>query len=71
MIPLTLSVIALLGAGPLSPPDSLVVPMWADTSVEIEANVFPPADAVLPLFYQISWGDGDTLNWRSTAMTFG
>lgn len=63
MIPYALSVVALLGAGPLSAPDSLVVPMWADTSVEIEAVVFPPADAVLPLFYQIAWGDGDTLDW--------
>ena len=63
MVPFALSVIALLGAGPLSAPDSLVVPMWADTAVEIEAVVFPPADAVLPLFYQIAWGDGDTLNW--------
>jgi outer membrane protein assembly factor BamB len=63
MVPFALSVVALLGAGPLSAPDSLVIPMWADTSVEIEANIFPPADAVLPLFYQIAWGDGDTLAW--------
>ena len=63
MIPFALCVVALIGAGPLSAPDSLVVPMWADTSVEIEAVVFPPADAVLPLFYQIAWGDGDTLDW--------
>ena len=63
IIPFALSVVALLGAGPLPAPDSLVVPMWADTSVEVEVGVFPPADAVLPLFYQIAWGDGDTLNW--------
>jgi outer membrane protein assembly factor BamB len=63
MIPFALSLVALLGAGPLSAPDSLVVPMWADTWVEIEAIVFPPADAALPLFYQIAWGDGDTLDW--------
>ena len=54
---------ALLGFDPLSAPDSLVVPMWADTSVEIEAIVFPPAGAVLPLQYQIAWGDGDTVDW--------
>lgn len=63
MIPFALSLAALLGVSPLSAPDSLVVPMWADTSVEIEAIVFPPAGAVLPLFYQVAWGDGDTLDW--------
>ena len=63
MIPFALAVASLLGAGALSAPDSVVVPMWADTSVEIEAVVFPPADAVLPLSYQIAWGDGDTLAW--------
>jgi outer membrane protein assembly factor BamB len=63
MIPFALAVVALLGAGPLSAPDSLVVPMWTDTTVEVEAVVFPPPDAVLPLYYQIAWGDGDTLDW--------
>ena len=63
MIPFALSLAALLGVSPLSAPDSLVVPMWADTSVEIEAAIFPPAGAVLPLFYQVAWGDGDTLDW--------
>ena len=63
LIALAFAASVLPGAGPLSAPDSLVVPMWADTSVEIEAVVYPPADAVLPLFYQISWGDGDTLDW--------
>jgi outer membrane protein assembly factor BamB len=63
MIPLALSVVALIGTAPLAAPDSLVVPMWADTSVEIEAMISPPPDAVLPLFYQIAWGDGDTLDW--------
>jgi outer membrane protein assembly factor BamB len=58
-----LGLAALLGIGPLSAPDSLVVPMWADPAVEIEAIVFPPADAVLPLSYQIDWGDGDTVSW--------
>lgn len=63
MIPFALSLAALLGVSPLSAPDSLVVPMWADTSVEVEAIIFPPAGAVLPLFYQVAWGDGDTLDW--------
>jgi outer membrane protein assembly factor BamB len=63
MFPLALSVLALLGVAPLSTPDSVVVPMWADTLVEIEAIVFPPADAVPPLQYQIAWGDGDTVDW--------
>lgn len=53
----------MLGAGPLSAPDSLVVPMSADTTVEIEVVIFPPADAPLPLYYQVAWGDGDTLDW--------
>jgi len=63
MIPFALSLAALFGVNPLSAPDSLVVPMWADTSVEVEAIIFPPAGAVLPLFYQVAWGDGDTLDW--------
>jgi len=54
---------ALLGVDPLSAPDSLVVPLWADTAVEIEAIIFPPANARLPLYYQVAWGDGDTLDW--------
>ena len=58
-----LALTAMLGVGPLSAPDSLVVPMLADTSVEVEAAIFPPADAVLPLRYQVAWGDGDTLDW--------
>jgi outer membrane protein assembly factor BamB len=62
-IAFALTVIVLLGATPLTAPDSVVVPMWADTSVEIEAVVFPPTDFVLPLNYQISWGDGETLDW--------
>jgi outer membrane protein assembly factor BamB len=68
-ITLALGLTALLGIGPLSAPDSLVVPMWADPTVEIEAVVFPPADAVLPLFYQIAWGDGDTLDWTEPLRT--
>jgi len=63
IIPFAASVVALLGFAPLSAPDSTSVPMWADTVVEIEAIVFPPADAVLPLQYQIDWGDGDTIDW--------
>jgi outer membrane protein assembly factor BamB len=63
MIPFALSVVALLGVAPLSAPDSVVVPMWADTLIEIEADVFPPPDAALPLQYQIAWGDGDTVDW--------
>jgi len=63
MITLALGLTALLGMEPLAAPDSLVVPMGADTSVEIEVIVFPPANATLPLFYQIAWGDGDTLDW--------
>jgi len=59
---LAVGLAALLAAGPLSAPDSLVVPMWADTTVEIEAVVLPPADALVPLYYQVAWGDGDTLN---------
>jgi outer membrane protein assembly factor BamB len=63
MTTLTIGLAALLGVGPLSAPDSLVVPMWADTAVEIEAAIFPPADAMLPLYYQVVWGDGETLDW--------
>ncbi len=59
----SLGLALLLGADPLSAPDSLVVPMWADTAVEIEAVIFPPANALLPLYYQVAWGDGDTLDW--------
>ncbi len=62
-IAFALGIAALLGVGPLAPPDSLVVPMWTDTTVEIEARVFPPAGAALPIQYQIAWGDGDTLDW--------
>jgi outer membrane protein assembly factor BamB len=63
MIPFALSMVALIGAAPLAAPDSLVLPMWADTSVEIEAMISPPSGAVLPLSYQIAWGDGETLDW--------
>jgi outer membrane protein assembly factor BamB len=63
MITFAIGLTAMLGVGPLAPPDSLVVPMWADTTVEIEAMIFPPANAALPIQYQIAWGDGDTLDW--------
>jgi len=63
MTTIAIGVAALLGAGPLSAPDSLIVPMWADTMVEVEAVIFPPAGALLPLYYQVAWGDGDTLDW--------
>jgi outer membrane protein assembly factor BamB len=53
----------MLGADPLAAPDSLVVPMWADTAVEVEAIIFPPGNALLPLYYQVAWGDGETLDW--------
>jgi outer membrane protein assembly factor BamB len=63
MTSLVLGLAALLGTKPLTAPDSLVVPVWADTSVEIEATIFPPAGAAFPLYYQVAWGDGDTLDW--------
>lgn len=53
----------LLAADPLQAPDSLVAPMRADTTVEIEAVIYPPANALLPLYYQVAWGDGETLAW--------
>lgn len=59
----TMGLTLMLGAGLLSAPDSLVVPMLADTTVEVEVGIFPPVDAPLPLYYQVAWGDGDTLDW--------
>ena len=59
----SLGLTLLLGIGQPAAPDSLVVPAWADTAVEIEAVIFPPAGALLPLYYQVAWGDGDTLDW--------
>lgn len=61
--------VAVFGISPLSAPDSLTVPMLGDTSVEVEAGIFPPADAVLPLYYQVAWGDGDTLGWTEPLRT--
>jgi len=58
-----IALMAIFGTSPLPAPDSLVVPMLADTAVEVEAGILPPAGAALPLYYQIAWGDGDTLNW--------
>jgi outer membrane protein assembly factor BamB len=59
----SLAVAVFLGASQLAAPDSLVVPLWADTTNEIEAIIFPPPDAMLPLYYQVAWGDGETLSW--------
>jgi outer membrane protein assembly factor BamB len=57
------AVCLLAGIGQMGAPDSLVVPMWADTSSEIEVAIFPPANVLLPVSYQVAWGDGETLDW--------
>lgn len=64
MITASIAIVLFAGTGQLAAPDSLVVPMWADTANEVEADIFPPGGAVaLPLYYQVAWGDGDTLTW--------
>jgi outer membrane protein assembly factor BamB len=44
-------------------PDSLVSPLWTDTTAETELVIFPPPDAKLPLWFQIAWGDGSQTDW--------
>lgn len=50
-------------------PDSLVLPMRADTLTETELTVFPPAKAKLPVSFEIAWGDGETLRWTQPSMS--
>lgn len=53
----------LFGVGQPAAPDSLVAPLHVDTLAEFEMLIFPPPGATLPLWYQVAWGDGDTLDW--------
>lgn len=63
MLAISAAVCLLAGVGQMGAPDSLVVPMWADTSNEIEVAIFPPANVLPPVYYQVAWGDGETLDW--------
>ncbi len=53
----------MFGIGQPPSPDSLVAPMRADTLTEMELKIFPAEQATFPISYQISWGDGATLDW--------
>ncbi len=59
----TIGIILTFAIGQVPTPDSLVVPVVTDTTVETEILIFPPKDAPLPILYQVAWGDGDTLDW--------
>jgi outer membrane protein assembly factor BamB len=51
------------GVAQLPAPESLIVPLWADTAVDVEISLFAPDSAKLPVWFQVSWGDGETLDW--------
>lgn len=53
----------LVGVGQPAAPDSLAAPIHVDTLTEFEMLIFPPPGAKLPLWYQVAWGDGETLDW--------
>lgn len=55
-------------AAPASP-DSLVLPARLDTLTEGELRIYPPEGARLPVRYQVSWGDGETLDWTLPLQT--
>ncbi len=59
----------LLGISIVPPPDSLVLPIRADTLTDTELTMFPPEGAQLPLCYQVDWGDGETLDWTQPSRT--
>lgn len=59
----TMRVLLMVIVGQVSAPDSLVVPIVTDTTLETEMLIFPPKDVTLPASYQVAWGDGDTLDW--------
>ena len=58
-----LAAVVCAGLFQLAAPDSMIVPMLADTTVDVEVVVFPAKDAALPIWYEVIWGDGDTLTW--------
>ncbi len=62
MMPFIL-IFSLLNPAQIVPPDSFVYSCRTDTINELEFTVFPAAQNPLPLFYQIAWGDGETLDW--------
>ena len=71
---LTLILAVIISAGnadqaKLAAPDSLIAPVRCDTSDDMELILFPPENAVLPYAYQISWGDGETLDWITPIRT--
>ena len=55
--------VLLLGVGQAATPDSLIVPVITDTTIETEIQIFPPTGIALPVYYQVAWGDGETLDW--------
>ncbi len=55
--------VTLLAVGQPAAPDSLAAPLHVDTLAEFELLIFPPPGAKLPLWYQVAWGDGETLDW--------
>lgn len=58
-----LCLIVIVSADRQAPVDSLAAPMFADTLTEIELKVFPPESVLMPVSYEVSWGDGETLHW--------
>ncbi len=54
----------LAGTAQLPAPESLIVPLWADTLVDVQVSFFAPEPGPLPVWFQIAWGDGDTLDWQ-------
>lgn len=71
---LTLILTVIISAGnadqaELAAPDSLIAPVRCDTINGMELILFPPGNAALPYAYQVSWGDGETLDWTMPIRT--
>jgi outer membrane protein assembly factor BamB len=60
---------ALLALTPMSPPDSIILPLQADTLFEVEVVIFPPAGVRLPVAYDVDWGDGSTTGWSDQILS--
>lgn len=61
ILDIAICVAVMFGIGQPSSPDSLVAPMRIDTLTDLELTIFPPERTILPITYQISWGDGTSL----------
>ncbi|MEO0074410.1 MAG: PQQ-binding-like beta-propeller repeat protein [candidate division WOR-3 bacterium] len=53
----------------LPAPDSLVAPLWADTTADVLLVIFSPSGANPPIEYQTDWGDGYISDWTGQLQT--